>query len=69
MGQAIAKAFGSHAFDPETFVCIGTGEPTGYPIIEMEVEPWEWEVFRQVNRDRGDSLLVMVWTPDAPAGW
>jgi hypothetical protein len=69
VGQAIAAAYGSHAFDPETFVCIGTGEPTGYPIIDFEVEPWEWEVFRQVNRDRGDALLVMVWTPDAPPGW
>ena len=69
VGQAIADAFGSHAFDPETFVCIGSGEPIGYPIIEFEVDPWEWEVFRQVNRDRGDALLAMVWTPDAPAGW
>jgi hypothetical protein len=69
VGQAIAAAYGSHAFDPETFVCIGTGEPTGYPIIDFEVEPWEWEVFRQVNRDRGDALLAMVWTPEAPPGW
>jgi hypothetical protein len=69
VGQAIADAFGSHAFDPETFVCIGSGEPIGYPIIEFQVEPIEWEVFRQVNRDRGDALLAMVWTPDAPPGW
>lgn len=69
VGQAIAAAYGSHAFDPETFVCIGSGQPVGYPIIQFEVAPWEWEVFRQVNRDRGDALLAMVWTPDAPAGW
>ena len=69
IGQAIADAFGSHAFDPETFVCIGTGEPIGYPIIEFQVEPIEWEVFSQVNRDRGDSLLAIAWTPDAPPGW
>lgn len=69
VGQAIADAFGSHAFDPETFVCIGSGEPIGYPIIEFQVEPIEWEVFRQVNRDRGDSLLAIAWTPDAPPGW
>jgi hypothetical protein len=69
VGQAIADAFGSHAFDPETFVCIGSGEPIGYPVIEFQVEPTEWEVFRQVNRDRGDALLTMVWTPDAPPGW
>jgi len=69
VGQAIAAAYGSHAFDPETFVCIGSGQPIGYPIIDFKVEPWEWEVFRQVNRDRGDALLAMVWTPDAPPGW
>ena len=69
VGQAIANAFGSQAFDPKTFVCIGSGEPIGYPIIEFQVEPIEWEVFRQVNRDRGDSLLAIAWTPDAPPGW
>ena len=69
VGQAIAAAYGSHAFDPGTFVCIGSGDPIGYPIIEFEVEPWEWEVFRRVNRDRGDALLAMVWTPDAPPEW
>jgi hypothetical protein len=69
VGQAIADAFGTQAFDPETFVCIGSGEPIGYPIIEFQVEPIEWEVFRQVNRDRGDSLLAIAWTPDAPPGW
>jgi hypothetical protein len=69
VGQAIAAAYGSQAFDPETFVCIGSGQPIGYPIIDFEVEPWEWEVFKQVNRDRGDALLAMVWTPDAPPEW
>jgi hypothetical protein len=69
VGQAIARAYGVRAFDPETFVCIGPGDPIGYPRIEVEVEPHEWEVFRPVNRDRGDALLAMMWTPDAPPGW
>jgi len=69
VGQAIADAYGNQKFDPQTFVCIGSGQPIGYPIIEFEVEPIEWEVFRPVNRDRGDSLLTMAWTPDAPPGW
>ena len=69
VGQAIAQAYGVHAFDPETFVCIGAGEPIGYPRIEVKVEPHEWEVFRPVDRDRGDALLAMMWTPDAPPGW
>jgi len=69
IGEAIAGAYGVHGFDPETFICIGSGEPIGYPIIEFEVQPEEWEVFKQVKRDRGDALLAIVWTPDAPGGW
>jgi hypothetical protein len=66
VGQVIADTYGVHAFDRETFVCVGAGEPIGYPIIEFQVEPEEWEVFSQVNRDRGDALLAMIWVPDAP---
>jgi hypothetical protein len=69
VGQAIADAYGVTAFDAETFVCIGSGDPIGYPIIEFQVEPEEWEVFRPVDRDRGDALLGMIWTPDTPPGW
>lgn len=69
VGRAVAEAYGVHAFDPETFVCVGSGEPIGYPVIEFEVEAEEWEVFRAVNRDRGDALLAMSWLPDAPEGW
>ncbi len=69
VGQAIAGAYGVHAFDPETFVCVGAGEPIGYPILDIESEPEEWEVFRAVNRDRGDALLAIAWNPDAPPGW
>ena len=69
VGQAIADAYGVPEFDQETFVCHGTGEPIGYPNIEMDVEPEEWQVFEHVNRDRGDSLLGLTWSQDAPEGW
>lgn len=69
VGTAIASAYGVPGFDPETFVCFGSGEPIGYPDMEMQLEEHEWEVFRPVNRDRGDSLLGMAWHPDAPEGW
>jgi hypothetical protein len=69
VGTAVAEAYGVHDFDPETFVCIGTGEPIGYPRIEMEVEPHEWDLFARVDRDRGDALLGIAWAPDAPKGW
>jgi hypothetical protein len=69
VGQAIAEAYGVHGFDPETFVCIGAGEPIGYPDIDQDVEPHEWEVFEPVDRDRGDALLAIAWAPDTPPGW
>ncbi len=69
VGQAIAREYGVKDFDPRTFVVHGGGAPIGYPVIEMDVTQAEWEVFREVNRDRGDSLLGIAWTPDAPPGW
>ena len=69
VGSAIAEAYGVRDFDPETFVCIGSGTPTGYPRIEFEVEPHEWEVFEPVDRDRGDALLTIAWVPDPPQEW
>jgi len=69
VGQAIAAAYGVHGFDPETFVCIGSGEPIGSPDIDQDVEPHEWELFEPVDRDRGDALLAIAWAPDVPPGW
>jgi hypothetical protein len=69
VGQTVAAAYGVHGFDPETFVCIGPGEPIGYPDIDQDVDPHEWEVFDPVDRDRGDALLAIAWAPDVPPGW
>jgi hypothetical protein len=69
VGRAIAEAYGVRDFDPETFVCIGSGTPTGYPRIEFDVEPHEREIFKPVDRDRGDSLLAIAWVPDPPREW
>lgn len=69
VGKAIADAYGVEKFDPETFVCNGSGKPIGYPVIELEVAPEEQELFRHVNRDHGDSLLGIAWNPTAPPGW
>ncbi len=69
VGQAVADIYGAERFDPNTFVCVGSGKPIGYPVLDMETTPDEWDVFRPVNRDRGDTLLAIVWLPDAPPGW
>jgi hypothetical protein len=69
VGALIAQAYGVKRFDPQRFTCIGSGVPVGYPIMEMETQPGEWDVFAAVDRRRGDSLLGLCWTPDAPQGW
>lgn len=69
VGAAIAEAYRSPGFDPETFVVKGSGSPVGYPMMEIEATPEEWELFAPVDRDAGDSLLGIAWSPDAPPGW
>lgn len=55
--------------DPLTSRVIGKGDPIGYPKLEYEATADELTVFRDVDRDNGDSLLAMSWRPDPPAGW
>lgn len=69
VGAAIAEAYGVEEFDRATFVCRGGGVPIGYPVIEIDVPPEEWVVFRPVNRDQGDSLLGISWMGGPPEGW
>jgi len=45
------------------------GVPIGYPVLDIEVAPEEWEIFATVDRSRGDSLLGLCWFPDAPPDW
>jgi hypothetical protein len=68
VGLHVAGLYGVQ-LDPETFVVIGKGKPIGYPKMKILVEEEEWLPFKQVNRDRGDSLLGIGWNPDAPEGW
>lgn len=68
VGLRVAELYGVN-LDPETMVVIGDGVPIGYPIIEQEVAEEEWLPFKNVIRDRGDSLLGISWSPDAPEGW
>jgi hypothetical protein len=68
VGLRVAELYGVN-LDPETMVVIGSGVPIGYPIIEQEVTEEEWLPFKAVNRDHGDSLLGITWSPDAPEGW
>ena len=69
LGQAVADTYRVENFDPETFVCIGSGKPIGYPVNEIEVDDDELSVFEPVDRDRGDALLGIAWTPSAPEDW
>jgi hypothetical protein len=69
VGIAVAEAYGVPAFDPKTFVVSGTGVPIGFPVIDIEASPEEWELFGPVDRSKGDSLLGIAWAPAPPAGW
>jgi len=69
VGKAVVAVYGVERFDPETFVCRGTGRPIGYPVMEVEATDAEWEVFRPVDRANGDALLGIAWAAGAPEGW
>ena len=68
IGLKVSELYGV-TLDPETLLVIGDGSPCGYPNIDCEVTEQEWLLFKTVNRDRGDTLLGIVWVPDAPEGW
>lgn len=68
VGLRVAELYGVD-LDPETFVVRGKGSPIGYPKMEINVDEDEWLLFQPVNRDFGDSLLGISWSPDAPQGW
>jgi hypothetical protein len=55
--------------DPETLIVIGNGTPIGYPKMTSDVTEQEKQLFKNVNRERGDSLLGITWFPDAPEAW
>lgn len=69
VGMAVAVAYGSPGFDSATFVVRGSGKPIGWPVIEIEASPEEWEMFEKVDRSKGESLLGIAWRPDPPSGW
>ncbi len=69
VGVAITEAYGSTGFDPLTFVVKGSGVPIGWPVIEVEATAAEWEMFKAVDRSKGDSLLGIAWNPGPPEGW
>ncbi len=57
------------ASTPRRLSSSAAARPIGYPVIDIECEPSEWEVFKPVDRDRGDSLLGISWGADPPPGW
>ena len=68
IGLRVAELY-DVSLDPDSFVVKGSGKPIGYPNINVDVPDTEWRVFASVNRDKGDSLLGIAWSPDAPDGW
>jgi hypothetical protein len=68
VAACVAELYGSR-LKPGSMVVDGGGQPIGFPRIEIDVAAEEWTPFRDVDRDRGDSLLALAWSPDAPPGW
>jgi hypothetical protein len=38
-------------------------------VIDIDATPEEWEMFKSVDRAKGDSLLGIAWNPTPPEGW
>jgi hypothetical protein len=68
MIEAIAALYGSAVY-PGTCVVVGKGKPIGFPRINVEATEAQLNLFKDVDRNRGDALLAMSWSPKAPAGW
>ena len=64
----VAELYGSR-LKVGSLVVDGGGRPIGSPRIEIDVADEEWIPFREVDRDRGDSLLGLAWSPDVPPDW
>ncbi len=68
MVETIAALYDTKVY-PGTCVVVGKGEPIGYPRISIEATNAELGLFENVDRDKGEALLAMSWSPDAPKGW
>lgn len=68
VGAVLAELYNVE-LKPGTLIVKGDGNPIGYPNIEVDVSENEWQVFSEVDRDQGDSVLGMAWAPTPPAGW
>ena len=68
MVERVASLYGVNVY-PGTCVVVGKGVPIGHPRVDVVATDTEHGVFEQVNRDRGEALLAMSWSPDAPGGW
>ena len=64
----MASLYGVNVY-PGTCVVVGKGVPIGYPRLDVVATDTEHGVFEHVNRDKGEALLAMSWSPDAPSGW
>lgn len=69
VGAVIAETIGVDDYDAPTFVCRGRGRPIGEAVIQLDASSEDWELFRNVDRARGDTLLAFGFWPSAPDGW
>lgn len=53
----------------ELIASIAVGRPIGYLCVDIDADAQERELLADIDRDRGDALLVQSWIPDTPPGW
>ncbi len=68
VASAVAELYGV-TLKPNSMVVVGSGKPIGYPNVDIDVEKDEWQIFQDVDRDKGENLLALAWIPDLPEGW
>ena len=68
VAAVVAELYGVQ-LERDSLIVQGSGSPIGFPRIDIDVDDAEWIPFREVDRSRGESLLALAWTPDAPDGW
>lgn len=68
VGVKVASLYGVE-INADNFIVRGSGKSIGRPKLDIQVCDNEWDIFSGVNRERGDSLLAVSWSSNAPEGW
>jgi hypothetical protein len=69
IGHRLAEDADAADYDEEHWVLIGTGRSPGEAATAVGLDPAYDQLFKHVNRARGDTLLGPFWQTQPPAVW